>query len=130
MVILFNNFLSLKVKFSFSNFTQDDKFMTKIAIIQTGGKQYKVADGQTIIVEKLDKKVGDKIKFETLLTSSIDAKDANIGKPSLGEIVEGEITEQGRGKKIRVIKYKNKTRYLRNKGHRQAFSKVKITSIK
>jgi len=104
--------------------------MTKIAVIKTGGKQYKVTEGQTISIEKLDKKEGDKIKFETLLTSSPDGKDINIGKPSLGELVEGKITEQGRSKKIRVIKYKNKTRYVRNKGHRQAFSKVEISSIK
>ena len=104
--------------------------MTKIAIIKTGGKQYKVSEGQTISVEKLDKKEGAKIKFETLLTAGDDGKDVNIGKPSLGEIVEGKILEQGRGDKIRVIKYKNKTRYVRNKGHRQAFSKVEISSIK
>ena len=104
--------------------------MSKIAVIKTGGKQYKVTEGQTITIEKVDKKEGDKIKFETLLTSSLDGKDANIGKPDLGELVEGKITEQGRGKKIRVVKYKNKTRYLRNKGHRQAFTKVEISSIK
>ena len=104
--------------------------MTKIAVIKTGGKQYKVTEGQTITVEKIDKKEGDKIQFETLLTSSADGKDANIGTPSLGELVEGKITEQGRGKKIRVVKYKNKTRYLRNKGHRQAFTKLEISSIK
>ncbi len=104
--------------------------MAKIAVIKTGGKQYKVSEGQTITVEKIDKKEGSKIKFETLLTSSVDGKDAKIGQPSLGEIVEGKIVEQGRGKKIRVIKYKNKIRYLRNKGHRQAFTKIEITSIK
>jgi large subunit ribosomal protein L21 len=104
--------------------------MTKIAVIKTGGKQYKVAKGQIITIEKIDKKKGDKIKFETLLTSSTDGKETNIGKPSLGELVEGKIIKQGRGKKIRVVKYKNKTRYLRNKGHRQAFTKIEISSIK
>ncbi len=106
------------------------KNMSKIAVIKTGGKQYKVTKGQTITIEKLDKKEGDKIKFETLLTSSTDGKDANIGKPILGEILEGKVIEQGRGDKIRVVTYKNKTRYVRNKGHRQAFTKVEITSIK
>lgn len=104
--------------------------MIKIAVIKTGGKQYKVAEGQTITIEKINKKEGDKIKFETLLTSFVDGKDASIGKPSLGELVEGKVIEQGKGKKIRVVKYKNKTRYLRNKGHRQAFTSVEITSIK
>ncbi len=104
--------------------------MTKIAVIKTGGKQYKVSEGQTISVEKLDKKEGSKVKFETLLTATDDGKDVKIGNPSLGEIVEGKILEQGRGDKIRVVKYKNKTRYVRNKGHRQAFSEIEISSIK
>lgn len=104
--------------------------MAKIAVIKTGGKQYKVTEGQVIKVEKIDKKEGETIKFETLLTATEDGKDVNIGKPSLGEVVEGKITEQDRDKKITVVKYKNKTRYVRNKGHRQAYTKVEISSIK
>lgn len=103
--------------------------MTKIAIIKTGGKQYKVSEGQIIMVEKLDNK-SEIVKFETLLTSSEDAKDLNIGKPSLGELVEGRIIEDLKDKKVRVVKYKSKTRYLRTKGHRQEYTKVEITSIK
>lgn len=106
------------------------KNMTKIAVIKTGGKQYKVTEGETIQIEKLNKKEGDKIKFETLLTSSEDAKDLQIGKPSLGDKVEAKVVENGRGDKISVVKYKNKTRYVRNKGHRQHFTKVEITAIK
>ncbi|MDD5072129.1 MAG: 50S ribosomal protein L21 [Patescibacteria group bacterium] len=90
---------------------------------------YKVKPGQVLKIEKLDKKEGDKVKFETLLTATPDAKELNLGKPSLGEKVEGKILEQGRGKKISVIKYKNKTRYKRNIGHRQPYTKVEITSI-
>ncbi len=101
----------------------------KIAIIKTGGKQYKVKEGDTVKVEKLDLEVGKKIKFETLLVSDVDGKDLDLGKPSLGEKVSGEIAEQGRDKKILVTKYKNKTRYLRNKGHRQSFTKVLIKKI-
>lgn len=102
----------------------------KIAIIKTGGKQYKVKKDQTIKIEKIDGKVGAKIKFATLLTATSDAKEVNIGKPLLESIVEAKITEQGRDKKVTVVKYKNKTRYLRTKGHRQAFTKVLISEIK
>jgi len=101
--------------------------MAKIAIIKTGGKQYKVAEGQDLKIEKLEKNQGDKITFETLLIA--DEKDLQIGKPSLGEQVSAEVIEQGRAKKIMVVKFKNKTRYTRNNGHRQPFTKVKITAI-
>ena len=103
--------------------------MTKIAVIKTGGKQYKVKEGQQIKVEKLDKKEGAKVSFDTLLIATTDAKEVNIGKPGLGKKVEGKVVEQGRNKKVSVIKFKNKTRYLRNKGHRQAYSKVEIKKI-
>lgn len=103
--------------------------MTKIAVIKTGGKQYKVKTGEIIKIEKLEAKEGEKIKFDTLLIATTDAKDVKIGTPTLGEKVEGKIVAEGRDKKISVIKYKNKTRYLRNKGHRQHFTKVKIEKI-
>lgn len=103
--------------------------MSKIAVIKTGGKQYKVKEGETLKVEKLDKEEGEKVKFDTLLIATADGKEVNIGKPSLGTKVEAEITEQGRDKKVTVVKYKNKTRYKRNLGHRQSFTKIKVTSI-
>ena len=103
--------------------------MSKIAIIKTGGKQYKVKEKQTLKIEKLDKKEGDKVKFETLLVSDAEGKEVNLGKPSLGAKVEGKVLEQGKTKKISVIKYKSKTRYKRNLGHRQSFTKVEIVGI-
>ena len=103
--------------------------MPKIAIIKTGGKQYKVKKGQNIKVEKLSAKDGAKIKFDTLLTASTDGKEVNIGKPSLGDKVEGKILEQGKAKKVTVVKYKSKTRYKRTLGHRQLFTEVEITGI-
>jgi len=108
---------------------QNDSVMSKIAVIKTGGKQYKVEKGDIIKIEKLNKKEKDKVKFDTLMLASTDGKELNLGKPSLGEKVEGKIIEQGRGKKITVVKYKNKIRYKRTLGHRQAFTKVEITSI-
>jgi len=101
-----------------------------IAIIKTGGKQYKVAVGQKLKIEKLSAEVGEKIKFDTLLASSLDGKDLLLGEPILKDRgVEGKILEHNRDKKVSVIKFKNKTRYKRNYGHRQPFSLVEILSI-
>ena len=103
--------------------------MSKIAVIKTGGKQYKVTEGQTLKIEKLDLEVGAKVKFDTLMIASEDGKELNLGKPSLGEKVEAKVLEQGKAKKINVVKYKNKTRYTRNNGHRQPFTAVEIGKI-
>ena len=105
--------------------------MSKIAIIKTGGKQYKVKEGQTLKVEKLPGKAGDKVKLETLLVADSDGAIAikELGKPSLGEKVTAAIVETAKDKKIPVVKYKAKTRYKRNIGHRQMFTKVKIEKI-
>jgi len=103
--------------------------MSKIAVIKTGGKQYKVKEGQTIKTEKLNTEKGKKVKFDTLMIASIDGKEISLGKPLLGQKVEGKVVEQGRDKKITVVKYKSKTRYKRTYGHRQPFTKVEITEI-
>lgn len=103
--------------------------MSKIAVIKTGGKQYKVKEKQTLKIEKLDKETGGKVQFETLMIADTDGKDMSLGSPSLGEKVEGKILDQGKNKKVSVIKYKNKTRYKRNLGHRQRFTEVEIVSI-
>jgi large subunit ribosomal protein L21 len=103
--------------------------MAKIAVIKTGGKQYKVKKGDTIKIEKLNKKEGARVTFDTLLIADSDGKKVEIGKPKLKKKVEGKILKQGRDKKVTVIKYKSKIRYLRNKGHRQLHSKVEITKI-
>jgi len=99
----------------------------KIAVIKTGGKQYKVAEGQNLKIEKINAEVGTALKFQTLLTA--EEQKVKIGMPGLGEIVEGKVLEQGRGKKISVVKFKNKTRYKKNVGHRQPFTKVEIVKI-
>jgi len=101
--------------------------MSKIAIIKTGGKQYKVKEGETIKIEKLPEETGKKVKFETLLIADGDKFD--LGQPSLGQKVEGEVLETAKGKKVTVVKYKNKTRYKRTIGHRQFFTAVKIVKI-
>lgn len=101
--------------------------MGKIAVIKTGGKQYKVKEGQVLKVEKLEAEPAAKIKLETLLVA--DGPKVEIGTPSLGEKVEAEVVRTAKGDKITVVKYKNKTRYKRTLGHRQMFSEIKINSI-
>jgi len=103
--------------------------MSKIAVIKTGGKQYVVAEGDKLKIEKLEGEAGGKIKFDDVLLIA-DGKNVELGQPALKNTVEAEILEQKRDKKILVIKYKAKTRYLRRKGHRQHQTVVKINSIK
>jgi len=103
--------------------------MAKIAIIKTGGKQYKVEAGKSLKIEKLPVEVGASVKFETLLVADADGATVELGKPFLGERVEAKVIEQDRDDKVSVIKYKNKTRYKRNVGHRQPYTKIEVTSI-
>lgn len=98
-----------------------------LAIIETGGKQYRVSPGQIITIEKLpDAQIGSSVVFDKVLLAS-DGKTAKIGAPYLsGEKVEGEVIRAGRGDKILVLRYKAKTRMRRYYGHRQPFVMVKI----
>ena len=100
------------------------------AIVDSGGKQYKVEEGDILKVEKLSGEVGDKISFDKILMFS-DGEKVNIGTPLLEDVmVNGHIVEQGKTKKIIVFKYKRRKRYRRKQGHRQQFTSVKIDSIK
>lgn len=101
------------------------------AVIKTGGKQYKVKEGQILKIEKIAGKVGDKIGFDkVLLVADEGGKEVKVGNPTVsGAKVAAEILEQGRAKKVMVIKYKPKIRYRRKVGHRQMYTKVKIVSI-
>mgnify|MGYP002738655229 CR=1 FL=1 len=99
------------------------------AIIKTGGKQYKVAEGDEIFIEKLDLEAGDTVEFEEVLAVG-EGENVEFGKPFVdGKKVTGEVLKQGKGKKIHVMKYKAKKGYRRKIGHRQPYTKVKITSI-
>jgi len=99
------------------------------AIVDSGGKQYKVREGDVLKVEKLAGKVGDNVSFDKILMFS-DDKNVNIGTPLLEDVtVNGHIVEQGKAKKIIVFKYKRRKRYRRKRGHRQQFTAVKIDSI-
>ncbi len=99
------------------------------AIIKTGGKQYKVKEGQMIKVEKLDAEKGEKVKFERVLQYS-DNDGYQFGKPYLdGAEVSGKVIEQDKNKKVVVLKYKPKRRYYKKTGHRQPYTKVLIENI-
>lgn len=101
------------------------------AVIKTGGKQYKVKEGEILKIEKVAGAAGDKIDFEILLLADEEGKDVKVGKPIVsGAKVGAEILEQGRARKVNVIKYKPKVRYRRKAGHRQMYTKVKVISIK
>ena len=97
------------------------------AIIATGGKQYKVSEGDTIYVEKLDAPVDEIVTFPVLMLSG---ETIAVGNPTVeGACVTGKIVQHGRGEKIRILKYKSKKNYRRKAGHRQAFTKVEITGV-
>ncbi|MBI3231755.1 MAG: 50S ribosomal protein L21 [Candidatus Doudnabacteria bacterium] len=99
------------------------------AIIETGGKQYLVQKGDRLQIEKLVSDAGSTITFDKLLLTS-DEKDFTLGKPYIqGATVEGKVLKQGRGRKIRVFKYKAKSKYRRTIGHRQHFTEIEITKI-
>ncbi len=101
----------------------------KFAIIRTGGKQYPVSEGQTIVVEKLPGKEGAAISFTDVLLYA-DGKEVTVGRPTVSKAtVSGKIVAQQRAKKVRVVKYKNKIRYKRTQGHRQQQTKVKIEKV-
>jgi len=100
-----------------------------LAIIKTGGKQYKVSPGDKIKIEKLKKEEGKEIIFDQVLLVEKNKK-LHIGNPLLKKAkVTGKVLKQGKGKKVIVFKYKPKTRYKKKQGHRQLFTEVEITKI-
>jgi large subunit ribosomal protein L21 len=104
----------------------------EFAVILTGGKQYRVAVGDTLKVEKLEGKfeLGDKIIFDKVLLVD-NGVDTTIGSPYItNATVESLFQKHGRGQTVKVVKYKQKSRYLKRNGHRQPFIEVKISAIK
>ena len=98
------------------------------AIIATGGKQYRVSEGDVIYIEKIDAQVDSTVSFDVLLVGNDG--DVKIGTPVVeGVKVEGKVEAQTRGEKIIVFKYKAKKNYRRKQGHRQPYTKVEITKI-
>ena len=99
------------------------------AIIETGGKQFKVAEGDPLFIEKLEVNAGDAITFDKVL-AVIDGDKATFGAPVVeGAKVEASVVKNGRGKKIRIFKYNPKKGYRKRQGHRQPYTKVTIGKI-
>ena len=99
------------------------------AVIETGGKQYRVAPGQTIQVDTIAGDVGADVEFDRVLLLSNDANELVIGEPLKSARVRGKIAEHGRGDKILVFKFKRKKQYKRTIGHRQAYTRVHVQEI-
>ena len=97
------------------------------AIIATGGKQYKVSEGDIIKVEKLDVEPGDTVSFDQVI--AVSDGTLKVGEDVAKASVSATVMEQGRGKKVIVYKYKRKTGYHKKNGHRQAYTQVKIDKI-
>ncbi|MBI2035828.1 MAG: 50S ribosomal protein L21 [Candidatus Liptonbacteria bacterium] len=100
----------------------------KLAVIKTGGKQYIVAPGKKIKVEKIAGNTGDAVKFNDVLLK-VSGDNIEVGSPNISGDVEGKILRQARGDKKIVFRYHSKTRYRKKKGHRQRFTEVEIIKI-
>jgi large subunit ribosomal protein L21 len=99
------------------------------AVIVSGGKQYRVSEGQTVKLEKIEAETGASIDFEKVLLVA-DGDKINIGQPTVaGAKVTGEIIAQGRHKKVKIMKFKRRKHHMKQMGHRQWFTEVKITGI-
>jgi len=99
------------------------------AVIETGGKQYRVAPGQTIEVDTIEGEIGGPVEFARVLALSNEANELLLGDAIGGAKVTGKITEHGRAPKIIVFKFKRKKQYKRTRGHRQNFTRVKVEEI-
>ena len=99
------------------------------AIIVTGGKQYNVSEGDTLFIEKLNADAGEAVVFDQVL-AIVDGKKTKIGTPVVKDAkVEATVVKNGKGKKIRIVKYTPKKGYRKRQGHRQPYTKVEINKI-
>lgn len=99
------------------------------AVLETGGKQYKVQEGDEIVVEKLGAEAGDEVTFDKVLAAG-EGADIKVGTPYVdGASVKASVVENGKGEKITIFKYKPKKDYRKKQGHRQPYTKVKIESV-
>ena len=100
------------------------------AVIETGGKQYRVAAGDTIEIERVDGKVGEKVTFGSVLAVHTQGKKLVLGADARKATVTGKIVKQGRGPKLTVLKYKKTNQYKIQRGHRQNYTSVEVSDIK
>ncbi|MEM6708716.1 MAG: 50S ribosomal protein L21 [Pseudomonadota bacterium] len=100
------------------------------AVIASGGKQHRVAEGEVLKLEKLNAEPGESVTFDQVLMVG-SGEQVTVGKPYVdGSTVEAEVLRQDRDKKIRILKFRRRQNYMRRQGHRQSFTEVRITSIK
>ncbi|GLH45919.1 hypothetical protein RS3R6_30490 [Pseudomonas atacamensis] len=108
---------------------QDYRRNTMYAVIVTGGKQYKVAEGEYLKIEKLEIATGESVTFDRVLLVA-NGDDVNIGAPVVaGATVKAEVISQGRHDKVRIIKFRRRKHHMKRMGHRQWFTEIKITGI-
>lgn len=100
----------------------------QFAVIETGGKQYVVHEGDEVDLEKLDTEEGEEVEFASVLMIG-KGDDVSVGDPAVDQQVVGEVIEHGKGEKVEVVKFKRKKNYKRVYGHRQPYTTVRITSI-
>lgn len=101
----------------------------KFAVVETGGKQYLVSDNTSMVIEKLEATTGDKVVFDKVVLTD-DGSKTVLGAPYIaGEKIEAEVGEQGRGKKVLVVKYLQKSRYHKKRGHRQPYTKATVKKV-
>jgi large subunit ribosomal protein L21 len=113
----------------FSGETGKRRYNLMYAVIQTGGKQYRVQIGDSIYVEKIDKADGEIVTFDTMIFNN-EQGETVVGTPVLPDVkVEGKVVRQTKGRKITVFKFKSKKNYRRKQGHRQPYTQVEITAI-
>ena len=98
------------------------------AVIETGGKQYRVQEGDVITIEKLNAEVGETVTFDKVLVLG-EGKDVKVGTPYVDAAVTGSVVENGKGQKVIIFKYKAKKDYRKKQGHRQPYTMVKIESL-
>ncbi len=100
------------------------------AVIESGGKQHRVEEGEVLQLEKLDAAAGDKVKFDKILLVG-EGESVKVGTPYVKDSqVEAEVVKQGRGDKVKIIKFNRRKHFKKQQGHRQFFTEVKITGIK
>ena len=98
------------------------------AVIQTGGKQYRVSEGTTLKVEKIHADEGDSIELDRVLMVA-DGDDIKVGAPYLDGSVTARVKSHGKGKKVRIVKFKRRKHHLKRQGHRQQYTELEITGI-
>lgn len=100
------------------------------AVFKTGGKQYRVSEGETLKIEKLEVEPGKKVTFNEVLMIA-DGENVQVGSPLVDKAsVEAKVISQGKGKKVNILKFKRRKHYMKQQGHRQLFTEIQIGKIK